>query len=208
MQFPDSRILIFAKAPVPGRVKTRLIPSLGAEGAADLHGTLLEKTITQVVASGLAPVILWCAPSADHPAFLRLASECGITLETQMGRGLGDRMLWGADKDLEEAESVLLLGTDCPVISPAHLRQALRWLDSGRDAVIGPAEDGGYVLLGLKRTDHLLFGGMEWGTDRVLQGTKDRLSDLGWHWRELETLWDLDRPKDLKRYLEMVREEF
>ena len=200
MQFPDSRILIFAKAPVPGQVKTRLIPGLGAEGAAHLHGTLLEKTISQAVASGLAPVSFWCAPSTDHPAFQRLASECGIGLETQVGEDLGERMLRAAEQGLREAGSVLLIGTDCPALSPIHLRQALLWLESGKDAVIGPAEDGGYVLLGLKRTHPQLFRGIEWGSDRVLSDTRERLSTLGWRWEELETLWDLDRPEDLKRY--------
>lgn len=201
MQFPDSKILIFAKAPIPGWVKTRLIPSLGAEGAANLQGTLLEKTISRAVASGLAPVHCWCAPGNDHPTFLGLASDFGITLETQVGRDLGERMRWAAERGLRDAGSVLLIGTDCPPLSEFHLRQALLWLESGTDAVVCPAEDGGYVLLGLRRADPLLFEGIEWGSDRVMQDTRDRLSKLGWQWRELETLWDLDRPADLERYL-------
>jgi hypothetical protein len=204
VQFPDSRILIFAKAPLPGQVKTRLIPRLGADGAAHLQGTLMERTLTQAVTSGLAPVDFWCAPSADHPAFLRLASEFGIALETQVGEDLGERMLRAADQGLRGAGSVLLIGTDCPALSAIHLRQALLWLGSGTDAVVGPAEDGGYVLLGLRRADPLLFEGVAWGGDRVLQETRYRLSELGWQWRELETLWDLDRPEDLERYLELV----
>ncbi len=164
----------------------------------------MERTITQAVTSGLAPVDFWCAPSADHPACLRLASVFGIALETQVGEDLGERMLRAAEQGLRGAGSVLLIGTDCPALSVIHLRQALLWLESGTDAVVGPAEDGGYVLLGLRRADPLLFEGMAWGGDRVLQETRDRLSELGCQWRELETLWDLDRPEDLERYLEMV----
>lgn len=164
----------------------------------------MERTINQAVNSDLAPVDFWCAPSADQPAFLRLASEFGIALETQVGEDLGERMLRAAEQAFQGAGAILLIGTDCPALSVIHLRQALLWLESGADAVVGPAEDGGYVLLGLRHADPLLFEGVEWGTDRVLQETRDRLSELGWQWRELEILWDLDRPEDLDRYLEMV----
>ena len=208
MQFPDSRILIFAKAPIPGQVKTRLIPSLDAEDAAHLQGALLKEAVTQAALSELAPVDLWCAPNAGHPAFMELASEFGIGLETQVGEDLGERMLRAAERGLRRADSVLLIGTDCPALSTIHLRQSLLWLGSGKDAVIGPADDGGYVLFGLRRTHPQLFRGIEWGSDRVLSDTRERLSSLGWRWGELETLWDLDRPEDLRRYLEMAREEF
>ena len=204
MQFPDSRILIFTKAPIPGDVKTRLIPSLGAEEAAALHCTLLEKTVKQAVTANLAPVECWCTPEMEHPVFLRLAADCGVGLERQLGADLGERMHRAVRRALRDSRSVLLIGADCPALSVTHLRQSLHWLESGMDTVLGPAEDGGYVLLGLTRTDPSLFEGIEWGTDMVLSDTRDRLSTLGWQWRELETLWDLDRPKDLDRYLEMV----
>jgi hypothetical protein len=82
-----------------------------------------------------------------------------------------------------------------------YLARAFALLDGGADAVVGPAEDGGYVLLGLRRMDKRLFEDMAWGTDRVLDQTRERLAVLGWRWQELETLWDVDRPEDLERLM-------
>jgi rSAM/selenodomain-associated transferase 1 len=199
MQFPDARILIFAKAPEPGLVKTRLIPALGAQGAAELAGRLLLDTVAKVVAAGLCPVQLWCAPDSSHPLFQDLASDAGLTLHTQEGGDLGGRMRHAAHCVLQEAASVLLIGTDCPPLHAGHLQQALQWLAQGADAVLGPAEDGGYVLLGIKAAPPLLFSGVSWGSDEVLAQTRQRLGRLGWCWQELEVLWDLDCPADLER---------
>ena len=98
---------------------------------------------------------------------------------------------------------VVLIGGDCPVLQAEHLLQTLDWLKGGCDAVIGPAEDGGYVLLGLNKSSPELFRGIAWGGDSVLDETRSRLQGLGWQWRELEPLWDLDRPADLDRFRAM-----
>ncbi|MCP3867340.1 MAG: glycosyltransferase [Gammaproteobacteria bacterium] len=200
MQFPDSRILIFAKAPVPGQVKTRLIPAVGANEACRLHRRMLEAAVSAAVSGGVAPVNCWCAPSTDHPDFRKLAVQYGIGLECQTGVDLGERMRGAAEATLHNAGSVLLTGTDCPGLTPSHFRQALEWLNSGSDAVLGPAEDGGYVLLGLRRIHPTLFNKIPWGDDQVLSITRSRLVALGWKWQELETLQDIDRPEDLDRY--------
>ncbi len=200
MHYPDARILIFAKAPEPGEVKTRLIPALGAVAAAELYRRLLLTTVARVTAAALCPVQCWCAPEPPHPFFEHLGARYGVSLYAQTGTDLGERMQRAAQSALEQARSVLLIGGDCPELGERHLRQALAWLSAGEDAVVGPAEDGGYVLLGLKRTDDLLFSAIPWGTEEVLGLTRQRLRVLGWRWRELETLWDLDRPSDLKRW--------
>lgn len=200
MQFPDARILIFAKAPRPGLVKTRMIPALGAQGAAELYHRLLADTVKRFSEVRLCPVELWCAPDVSHPLFDRLASSYDLTLHGQVGEGLGRRMQYAAEKGLSETQSVVLIGADCPLLDSTYLRQALEYLQSGRgEAVLGPAEDGGYVLLGLGQSDEALFEDMPWGEDRVLSLTRNRLGGLGWSWCELETLWDLDRPEDLAR---------
>ena len=102
---------------------------------------------------------------------------------------------------LQQGEIVLLIGVDCPALTPNHLARALSWLDQGADAVLGPAEDGGYVLLGLRRPAPAVFAEMPWGSERVLALTRERMARLDWDWRELETLWDLDRPPDYERLM-------
>ena len=191
-------IAVFAKAPIPGLAKTRMIPKLGAVGAAGLQKTLLQRTLKTVVAAQLGPVSLWCAPSRDHPAFRACQDEWGVSLFDQQGADLGMRMLQ-AFSVLCPDGPVLLVGTDCPALSVATLQLAADALRGSKDAVFLPAEDGGYVLIGLRRPEPLLFTDMPWGTDRVMAETRERLSRLGWHWVEPAILWDVDRPEDLDR---------
>ncbi len=200
MQFPNARILIFAKAPEPGYAKTRLIPALGAEGAAELYKVLLKQTIEWAVEANLSPVQLWCAPHSAHAFFQSLARQYDVSLHEQSGADLGERMCRAADFALNRSEMALLIGGDCPLLSSVHLLQSLQWLKEGNNAVVGPAEDGGYVLLGLRQNARALFEDMPWGGDQVLKLTRKRLAELQWRWQELEPLWDLDRPADYERW--------
>ncbi len=190
---------------MPGYVKTRLIPALGAEGAALLYMRLLQQSVELVMAADLSPVQLWSAPDSTHAFFQQLASQYDLRLCDQSGADLGERMCGAADRALKESDAVLLIGADCPLLSAAHLAQALQWLMDGEDAVLGPAEDGGYVLLGLRQNSAALFEDMSWGGDQVLEITRRRLAGLGWHWQELEPLWDIDRPVDLERWQQQNR---
>ncbi|MCP4995487.1 MAG: glycosyltransferase [Gammaproteobacteria bacterium] len=201
MQFPNARILIFAKAPEAGKVKTRLIPALTPDEAAALYQQLLTDTVVKMMESRVAAVDCWCAPDGEHPLFQRLSHRFGIELFIQQGADLGERMAHAANEALVQHEAVVLIGGDCPGLMSDQLQQAFTWLYQGDDAVIAPAEDGGYVLLGLRRVDHRLFKSIPWGGDQVLNLTRERLKSLDWRWRELKTQWDLDRPEDLKRYL-------
>ena len=204
MRFPNARILVFAKAPVPGQCKTRLIPALGAEGAARLAETLLCQTLERVTSAGLAPVELCCAPETTHPLFLRLSERLQLRLQAQRGPDLGARLRAAAESALERAEQVLLIGTDCPDLDAGYLQQALQALTKQR-AVLGPAEDGGYVLLGLRREAlsalPLLFTKMPWGSAQVAQITRERMRDAGLAWTELASLADIDQPQDLVLFL-------
>ena len=200
----DALTIVFAKAPHAGEVKTRLIPALGAEGAAALHGQLLHRTLATVTSAGLGPVELHCAPD-ENDAFLRdCGRRYGVALAPQSGRDLGARMCHAFDEALARHARVIIVGTDCPVITSQHLRDAQAVLAEGNDAVLIPAEDGGYALIGLARCDARLFDGIAWGSDSVLAATRSRLGALGWRWRELETLWDIDRPEDYRRWSERV----
>ncbi len=205
MQYPDSKILLFARAPEPGRVKTRLIPILGAEAAAQLYQQLLISTVERVASASVAPIICYCAPDEGHPLFEKLASQWDMELKQQHGVDLGERMAHAVAVTLESSDATILIGGDCPQLNAIHLQQALRWLNRGSDAVIGPAEDGGYFMLGLRRYNNRLFEDIAWGSSEVLELTRKRLRELSWSWRELETLWDLDLPQDLQRYLALKR---
>lgn len=196
---PNARILIFAKAPIPGQVKTRLIPALGSAGAAELACDLLDRLVRRLSGARLAPVELWCSPDPEHPIFLDLAESAGVALRTQRGEDLGERLSAAAEDALGRADAVLLVGADIPELDADYCASALEAL-ADSDAVLGPAEDGGYVLLGMKAPAPSLFKDMPWGGDRVAAITRRRIASLGWRCAELPTLWDLDRPEDLLRY--------
>ena len=196
---PDATLVVFAKAPQPGRVKTRLVPLLGEQGAARLQARFVERTVAIAVRAGFARIELHCSPSVRHPLFQRLARRHSISLHMQRGADLGARMQRACEVALRQAQAVVVIGTDCPVLRPADLRAAMRALLGGADAVFAPAEDGGYALIGLRRVSARLFSGIEWGSAAVMQETRTRLKSLGWRWRELRTLWDVDRPEDYAR---------
>jgi hypothetical protein len=202
LRFPEARILIFAKAPVPGACKTRLIPALGREGAARLAGELLRATVEQVGQARLAKIELWCAPDTGHPLFSQLAERFALPLQTQRGADLGERMGAAMTAALGSAERVVLIGTDCPSLNGAYLERALGALDTV-PVVLGPAADGGYVLLGVSREAasalHGLLTAMPWGHDSVAAKTRERIEAAGLRWTELPTLTDIDRPEDLAR---------
>jgi len=197
-RFPLATLAIMAKAPIPGEVKTRLIPAIGAETAARLHTALLRKTGHEMLQANLCPVQLWCSPDTGHPEFVGL-ELLGAVLRTQCLGDLGARMAYAAHESLGEVNQVIIIGTDCPALDPGYVESAIIALMNGNDAVVGPAEDGGYCLIGLNRVDDELFRNMPWGGERVLKETRQRLNKLRWQWSELSPLWDVDRPDDLVR---------
>jgi len=181
-------IIVFARAPVPGAAKTRLIPKLGAWRAARLHERLtLHALRTARLASGRVEL----HGTRRHSFFRRL----GVAFRLQRGRDLGERMVHALSKARRPA---ILIGTDCPVLTSADLRRAARWLRGGCDAVLAPAEDGGYALIGLRRARKEFFEGILWGGPQVYADTVKRLA--GYRWRALRRVWDLDRPGDLERF--------
>lgn len=190
------RVLVFAKAPVAGHVKTRLIAALGAEGAAALHARLLRHTLATVCAARDA-VELWCAPDTHHPCFAQLADEFPLVLRPQRGAGLGARMAHAFDVALRDAPAAVIVGSDCPGLTRDDLDAAFAALARGCDAVLGPATDGGYWLIGLRRAAPALFEDMRWGGAEVLDETLARLRGLGWNYTLLAARADVDRPEDL-----------
>lgn len=193
-----THVLVFARAPVPGKVKTRLAAAVGNDRAAEIHTDLLQRAVATAVASGVGPVTLCCTPDTNHPVFEQAASLHGVALANQEGTGLGQRMCGALTKALTGAAAAMVIGSDCPFADAAYLREAAAALsDPDVRVVIGPAADGGYVLLGATRLDPSLFEDIPWGSQRVLAVTRGRLEELGWRWRELAPLNDIDRPEDL-----------
>ncbi|MDG5977288.1 hypothetical protein H010_18655 [Hydrogenophaga taeniospiralis CCUG 15921] len=191
------RIVIFAKAPVAGLVKTRLIPALDAQGAAMLAAALLQHTVAQALASGVGPVELCVTPAPPDPLWSGLAPQATLNWSDQGDGDLGARMARAAQRALSAGEPVLLMGTDCPELTAGRIREAAASLIAA-DATLVPAFDGGYVLLGLNRFDASLFAGIAWSTATVAQETQRRLEQLGWSLRTLPTLHDIDEPADLR----------
>jgi rSAM/selenodomain-associated transferase 1 len=192
------RVAIFAKAPVPGDVKTRLAPVLGAEGAAELHESLVRQALFTSILAGVGPVELWCTPDETHAFFAQCAAEMGARLQRQQGSDLGARMAHAFDSALAAGRHLIVIGTDCPALTATDIENAAMALAS-HDAVVTPAEDGGYVLIGLSRSVAGLFDGIEWGAASVMAATRERLREGGARWHELPVLWDVDRPEDYAR---------
>ena len=195
-------LVIFAKAPVPGQVKTRLCPPLTPDEAATLHGSfvidMLERT--KVATAKLKLPLdryLACAPSSTLVFFQIMEERQSVKLIDQVGDDLGARMqqtfasLFGMGY-----QQVFVVGTDVPSLPLDHYKQALALLDT-HDVVLGPALDGGYYLIGLKQPRPELFAGIAWSTDRVLPATQEKAATFGLKtallssWRDVDTIDDL-----------------
>lgn len=188
------RIIVFAKAPLPGFAKTRLIPALGEAGAAALAEKMLLHTLRQCVLSGIEAIELCVAPARDCDYWSTFSVPAGVEMTSQGEGDLGQRLLRAATRTKED--SVMLIGTDCPELTASRLRAAAAALEKS-DAVIYPARDGGYVLLGLNRVEAALFEGIAWSTEVVAEQTRERLQVCGMNCEKLESLADIDEPGDL-----------
>lgn len=189
-------VAVLARAPVPGFAKTRLAAVLGDGNAAVLQERLTARAIATACAADVGPVTLWATPDTSHASFGGLAQQHHIGLATQPDGDLGARML----SAIEAAKApALVIGTDCPALTPHHVRCAAAHLRNGIDAALIPAADGGYVLIGMRAPWPALFAGVAWSSDSVAAETRRRLARLRLSWREPARLWDVDRPEDLIR---------
>lgn len=192
----DCALIVFAKAPQPGYAKTRLARVIGDEAAARLAARMLDETLRQAVASGLGPVELCCAPDDTHSEFQLAVARHDVILSRQGEGDLGVRMRTALERALQNHSCALLIGTDCPRLDSAHLREAANRLRF-QSAVFLPATDGGYVLIGLSRPMPELFDGIAWSTANVMQQTLDCLDRLGIASAILPPLNDVDEAEDL-----------
>ena len=192
----ECRVVVMARAPVPGKTKRRLIPAIGAERAAALHRVMICRAVTSAIASSVGPVELWCTPSTDHEIFRTLQRRLQVELRAQVGTDLGTRMHAAIE---ERPGATAVIGTDCPFLEPGDLVRTAGILGSSdADVVIVPALDGGYVLIAVDRPRPQLFAQVDWGSGRVLAQTRERAHSEGLRLVELEPRRDVDRPEDLE----------
>jgi len=202
-------IAVFARAPVPGLAKTRLIPRLGADGAARLQAMLTRRALARACEVANAQVTLWIAGDLDSDPVAAFIASCvrdfAIDIEQQAGADLGARMGAAALAAKTAGRGLIIIGTDCPAQTAGDLAEARALLEQS-DVVLQPALDGGYVLIGLRPSIQCfdpIFGDIEWGTDKVLSVTRARLHAAGLSFSELHALPDLDRDEDLDHALAM-----
>lgn len=205
MSYNDVRVLFFAKAPIAGQVKTRFIPRLGVDGALALHKQLIDLTWQRVTEGAQWPMELWVSESGREAWFAGMCPE--HLMYVQQGEDLGQRMRHALTQALQRAPYVLVIGADCVSLDTSYLNDAISRLRSGASVVLGPAEDGGYVLLGVRHEVPAgLFEDIEWGSARVLEQTRSRLRAMSIDWLELSPRWDVDVPGDLPRLARLLAE--
>ena len=194
-------IQIFAKPPVEGKVKTRLIPDLGAKKATQIYSYCLQYTLDLVRHSGYTYQI-WLSDDSRNPIFN------AESYHLQQGANLGSRMLQAIDEQLQENAladgKVVLIGSDCLDLTHFHLQQAIEALSNHEIALL-PTRDGGYALIGCRVIDAQLFDGVQWGSRNVLRQTVNNAQSLGYQFSILETVRDIDTLADLNHYPELLK---
>ena len=187
------RVMVFAKAPAPGKVKTRLAPAVGEAGAALLHAAFVRDVVARHNTPPLRSLTVWRAGDIDHP----LWAELGVDLETQCSGNLGDRMAHAFGQELGGDVPVVVLGTDSPSLPREFVNRAFMMLQN-HEVVLGPACDGGYYLIGIRGAIPAVFEGIDWGTESVFAQTVEALNAAGIQFAQLPYWYDVDRPSDLR----------
>lgn len=198
MLYPNSRILIFAKAPLPGKVKTRLIPAYGERFATELHQAMVWHLLNFLCSANISPIELWCSPDKNHLFFEDCEKSFDISLHTQQGKHLGDKLNNAFKVVLAYANSAVVLGADCPTIGREDFTTAFKDVHAGVDVVIKPADDGGYLLLGLSRPIPQLFENITWGSADVFAQTVLCADTLKLKYTKLAVGRDIDNASDVQ----------
>jgi rSAM/selenodomain-associated transferase 1 len=203
MLYDDSVILLYAKAPVAGTVNTRLIPDIGVQAATKLQDDLIHQRLSMLEKAALCTVYLMCAPDTQHECFAQSEQKYSISLFGQSGSDLGERMFTGIRHALSQFKYCIVIGTDAPALDETMIRQAIEVLHTEKEVVFVPAEDGGYVLVGMQHAHDFLFRQITWGSSMVMQQSRNALNSHNISFTELATCWDVDRLDDYQRYLSL-----
>jgi uncharacterized protein len=193
-----NKLIVFTRYPEPGKTKTRLIPVLGMEGAANLHRLMAQRTIARALSlqdSGQLSVEIFYTGASQQQMQDWLGTE--PIYQQQIEGDLGEKMAFALQNSFNSGvDKVVIIGTDCPALTAEILAEAFDEL-SQHDLVLGPAKDGGYYLIGLCRSQPELFQAIKWGTDEVFVKTRAIARELDLNIAYLSTLTDVDRPEDL-----------
>ena len=203
MLYDDTIVLLFAKAPVAGSVNTRLIPDIGVEKATGLQENLIHQRLSMLTDAQVCDVTLMCAPDTRHECFIECRKNYQVQLLVQSDGDLGWRMYNATKAALLSYKYCIVIGTDAPALDEVLIEKAIEVLHADADVVFVPAEDGGYVLLGLQDAHAFLFEKIDWGSAEVMQQSRDKLEMNNISYKELDTCWDVDRLEDYLRYLAM-----
>ncbi len=196
-------LLIFAKAPVAGQVKTRLIPDVGRQRATDLYKEFLTKTLNTAIRAEFSENHIWVSGNISHQYFTQLKNKKLFKFHQQKGKDLGERMFNAFDSTLDKYPYAVLIGSDCPSLLSSDIQAAMKLLENGKDLVLGPAEDGGYYLIGLRTNNSELFSNIKWGKENVFSETCSRAKKINYYVELLPMRNDIDRVSDLHSYLRM-----
>lgn len=207
MQYDDCVVLVYAKAPVEGKVNTRLIADIGVQAATRLQHDLIHDRLAMLSGANLCDVRLMCAPDSQHDCFLQCARQYPITLFDQSGDDLGERMFNGIWQALQVYKYCIVIGTDAPSLDVEKIRQVIENLHAGTEVVLVPAEDGGYVLISMRHAHAFLFQEISWGGAAVMQQTTIKLSKNHISFETLAPCWDVDRLEDYQRYLKLAKKK-
>ncbi len=193
----ESTLIVFARAPEPGKVKSRLASALGENKATEIYKLLLQQTMQTAAATDCTHIELHVAGDDQHPFILALAQQYGLPILVQQGDDLGERMGTSINSALKTARMAVLIGCDCANLEASDLEEAKDALQEGADVVLGPTADGGYYLVGMKKPEPALFSDMIWGREDVLEQTLERCRTLGLKTSQLAMRHDIDREQDL-----------
>jgi len=189
------QLILFVKSPTLGLCKTRLIPLLGEQGATDFYKHLLSHCVHIASQLNDIDVALYVYPDTQHEFIQQLKNTYDMPLYTQQGDDLGERMHHAMHHSLTQYSQCVLIGSDCPAITTDYIQQAFNALNS-HSICLGPATDGGYVLIGATEIYSELFAHTEWSTSTVLQQCLTNIDKLNVSHHLLTTLWDIDTPND------------
>ena len=196
-------VMQFSKWPEAGRVKTRLIPALGVTGALNAHVTLSLQVLDNLCATGFDVEFWWDrpleTPPEDAAPVLQELNSAGIRQCFQDGENLGARMAAALAGALKERTTAIIVGSDCPSVDPGYVRMAAAALRDF-DVVLGPSNDGGYVLIGARKMHPAALADVAWGTPGVMEQTLARMASAGLTVTMLEPRWDVDEPEDWARF--------
>ena len=188
-------LIYFCKHPEPGFVKSRLSKDVGNLLTSKIYQIILEHTL-QCLYGKEFEIKLFCHPNTDHPFFTYLNNKYKVSLHCQTGHDIGERMYNAFKECVQNNLNAVLIGSDCMELDSAYVKNAFQELERGKDVVLGPTLDGGYALIGLRQVSLLLFNDIAWGTDKVLQQTKDRIVNNDWTYSCLSEIRDIDTQAD------------